>query len=65
MSELVIAIDDRRLDQLRERASQLGLTTEALVRKLIDTTLDNDETAFEEIAREIVQTHAELYRRLA
>ena len=65
MSELTIEIDELKLAQLRQRASELGLSTGELVLKTIDDLLNIPEEEFISLVQDILQENAELYRRLA
>ena len=65
MTTITIEISDKKAQQLADEASRLNVTPEDLAaRKLIES-LDQSELNFREIARQVIQENAELYRRLA
>jgi hypothetical protein len=65
MAELTIAIDELTLAQLHERASLMGLSPRELVLKTVKDFLTIPEDEFLTLVQEILEEHAELYRRLA
>jgi antitoxin FitA len=65
MSELIVQTDDTTIFLLRQKAKQLGLTTDQLVSKALQDVLILPDTEFEEIVQQVLQENAELYRRLA
>jgi antitoxin FitA len=65
MSELIIQTDDTTIFLLRQKAKQLGLTTDQLVSKALQDVLNLPDNEFEEIVQQVLQENAELYRRLA
>jgi hypothetical protein len=65
MSELIIQTDDNTIFLLRQKAKQLGLTTDQLVTKALQDVLNLPDNEFEEIVQQVLHENAELYRRLA
>ena len=65
MSTITVAIPEERLAQLNERAKELGVVPEELVRVSIEELLTRPEPEFEQAVNTVLKKNAELYRRLA
>ena len=66
MTTITIALPDDHLLKLKEKAAQLGLSPEELVRFSIEELLTRPaDEAFKQAVTYVLQKNAELYRRLA
>jgi antitoxin FitA len=65
MSTITVALPEERLVELHEKARQLGVVPEELVRVSIEELLTRPEAEFEQAANYVLKKNAELYRRLA
>ncbi|GEM_PF-3270325 len=65
MTALNIEISEQDLQQLRERAEQLGLSIHDLARASILDLIRTRDADFEAAAARVLEKNAELYRRLA
>jgi hypothetical protein len=65
MSTITVAIPEERLAQLNERAKELGVVPEELVRVSIEELLTRPEPEFEQAVNYVLKKNTELYRRLA
>ncbi len=65
MTSITIALEDDRLQLLRELATQLGMTTEELVRLSIDDLLSHPGQDYLQAADHVLRENEELYKRLS
>ncbi len=65
MTTLTISLPEDRLQQLQERAAQLRVSPEELVRASIEELLTRPAEEFQHALRFVLNKNAELYRRLA
>ena len=65
MSSITIPIPDDRMDQLKQRAAELKVSPEELVRASVEELLTRPDDAFERAAEYILRKNQELYGRLA
>ncbi len=66
MQSLSLTLDDQQFNRLDERARELGLSVEELLRRSIDNLLSpKQKVSFAEAAKRVVEKNEELYRRLA
>jgi hypothetical protein len=65
MSTITVAIPEERLAQLNERAKELGVVPEELVRVSIGELLTRPEPEFEQAVNYVLEKNTELYRRLS
>lgn len=65
MVSIAIELTDEEAARLRERASAVALTPEQLAAAMVRGDLSDDDQAFEQLARRIVDKNRELYARLA
>ena len=65
MNDLTITLSDDHFSQLKEKASNLGITLEALVILSIEELLSRPEDDFIQAVDYILEKNAELYKRLA
>lgn len=65
MTSITITLPDDRLKKLREKAVQLHVSPEELVRASVEELLDRPEEDFRRALDYLLQKNAELYRRLA
>ena len=66
MQSLSLTLDDQQFNRLDERARELGLSIEELLRRSIDNLLSlKQQVSFAEVAKRVVAKNEELYRRLA
>ncbi len=65
MSTITIPLPDDRLDELKQRAAELKVSPEELVRASVQELLTRPDQAFERAAEYILKKNQELYRRLA
>jgi predicted transcriptional regulator len=65
MTSITIALPDDRLEQLRELAKQLNISTEELIRISIDELLSKPGSDFRQATKYVLDKNDELYRRLA
>lgn len=65
MTTITISLQDKVLDQLRQKAREVGLSPEELARVGLESWLRQGSADFEEAARYVFDKNAELYRRLA
>lgn len=66
MQSLSLTLDDQQFNRLDERARELGLSIEELLRRSIDNLLSlKQQVSFAEVAKRVVEKNEELYRRLA
>jgi hypothetical protein len=65
MTTLTISLSEERLQQLTERAAQLRITPEELVRASIEELLTRSEEEFQRALTYVLNKNTELYRRLA
>jgi hypothetical protein len=65
MTSITIALEDDRLQLLKELATQLGMTTEDLVRISIDDLLSHPGQDYRQAAEHILRENEELYKRLS
>jgi antitoxin FitA len=65
MTTLTISLSEDRLQQLKERAAQLRVAPEELVRASIEELLTRPEEEFQRALTYVLNKNAELYRRLA
>jgi predicted transcriptional regulator len=65
MTTLTISLPEDRLQQLQERAAQLRVSPEELVRASIEELLTRPAEEFQHALAFVLNKNAELYRRLA
>ena len=65
MTTLTISLPEDRLQQLKERAAELGVAPEELVRASIEELLTRPDEEFQRALTYVLTKNAELYRRLA
>jgi predicted transcriptional regulator len=65
MTTLTISLSEDRLQQLKERAAQLRVAPEDLVRASIEEFLTRPEEEFQRALTYVLNKNIELYRRLA
>ena len=65
MTTLTISLSEDRLQQLKERAAQLRVAPEDLVRASIEEFLTRPAEEFERALTYVLNKNTELYRRLA
>ena len=65
MTTLTLSLSEDRLQQLKERATRLHIAPEELVRASIEELLTRPDEEFQRALTYVLNTHAELYRRLA
>jgi hypothetical protein len=65
MGTITIMLPDERLRKLEDRAADLGITIEELVRLSVDELLAKSDEAFEQAVSRILEKNRELYERLA
>lgn len=65
MTTLTISLPEDRLQQLQERAAQLRVSPEDLVRASIEELLTRPAEEFQHALTYVLNKNAELYRRLA
>jgi hypothetical protein len=65
MTTLTISLSEERLQQLKERAAQLRIAPEELVRASIEELLTRPEEEFQRALKYVLTKNTELYRRLA
>lgn len=64
MTTLMIDLPEDRMLTLQERADELGLTPEALVRVSIDELLSRPDDDFQHAVSYVLQKNRDLYRQL-
>jgi antitoxin FitA len=65
MATVTIPLSDERMDELKARAAQTGLTPEEFLRQCVEQIPEAPDQEFSEAAAQVLQKNAELYRRLA
>ena len=65
MTTISITLPDNQVEELRLRAEQAGLPLEEYLVRCVGQILDRPADDFRRAAERILQTNAELYRRLA
>lgn len=65
MNTITVTLSDERLSELKEKADELGLTPEELVRISIEELLSRPEAAFQQAVEYVLKKNKELYQRLA
>jgi hypothetical protein len=65
MNTITVTLSDERLSELKEKADELGLTPEELVRVSIEELLSRPEDAFRQAVEYVLKKNKELYQRLA
>ena len=65
MTTLTITLPEDLLQQLKERAAQLRVTPEELVRASIEELLTHPEEEFQRALSYVLNKNTDLYRRLA
>ncbi len=65
MTTITIELTEEQVQQLAEEAHSLHVTTEDLVARRVIETMGHSRPNFREIARQVIEENAELYRRLA
>ncbi len=65
MTTINIPISDERLAQLRSLAEKSGLTAEQFLSLGVEQLLERPNQCFRDVAAQVLQKNAELYRRLA
>ena len=65
MTTLTITLPEDLLQQLKERAAQLSVTPEELVRASIEELLTHPEEEFQRALSYVLNKNTDLYRRLA
>jgi hypothetical protein len=64
MSTITVALPEERLVELNEKARQLGVPPEELVRVSIEDLLTRPEEEFKRAVDYVLTKNADLYRRL-
>ena len=64
MTTLTISLPDDRMITLQERAQELGVTPEELVRVSVEELLSRSEDDFQHALNHVLRKNADLYRRL-
>jgi hypothetical protein len=64
MTTLMIAMDDEKMQQLQQAASQLGIPVEEVIGRSVDEYLARRQRV-QSAADYVLQKNAELYQRLA
>jgi hypothetical protein len=65
MTTITIPLRDEVLDQLREKAREVGVSPEELARAGLESWLHQEHGDFEAAAKYVFEKNAELYRRLS
>ena len=65
MGTITIMLPDERLSRLEDRAAELGITIEELVRLSVDELLAKPDDAFEQAVSRVLEKNKDLYERLA
>ena len=65
MGTITIILPDERLSKLEDRAADLGITIEDLVRLSVDELLAKTDEAFEQAVSRVLDKNQDLYERLA
>jgi len=65
MGTITIMLPDERLSRLADRAADLGITVEELVRLSVDELLAKTDEAFEQAVSRVLKKNKDLYERLA
>lgn len=65
MSTITITVPDERLSRLEDRAADLGITVEELVKMSLDELLAKTDEAFEQAVNRVMEKNQDLYERLA
>ena len=63
MSDITITIPDDQLTKLKEKASRLGINLADLVLLSIEEILSRPDEDFRQVADDVLQKNAELYRQ--
>lgn len=64
MGTITIMLPDERLSRLEDRAADLGITVEELVRLSVDELLAKPDDAFEQAVSRALDKNKDLYERL-
>jgi hypothetical protein len=64
MSTLTISLPEERVQELRARATRLGVTAEELARASVEDMLRQPDDDFRRAMDYVLKKNAELYRRL-
>lgn len=65
MTTITIEVPEERLQQLKQRAAELGMTVEDLMQLSIAEVLSRPGDELQQAMDYVLQKNAELYRRLA
>jgi antitoxin FitA len=65
MSTITVQLPEDRIEQLKERATRLGVSLEDLIRVSVEELLSLPDEQFEQAADHVLKKNAELYKRLA
>ena len=65
MGTITIMLPDERLSKLEDRAADLGISIEELVRLSVDELLAKPDDAFEQAISQVLEKNRDLYVRLA
>ena len=65
MGTITIMLPDERLSKLEDRAADLGITREELVKLSVDELLAKTDEAFEQAISRVLDKNRDLYERLA
>ena len=65
MGTITIMLPDERLSRLEDRAAELGITVEELVRLSVDELLAKPDDAFAQAVSRVLEKNKDLYKRLA
>ena len=64
MSTITITLPDERLSLLEDRAADLGITVEELVRRSVDELLAKPDDVFAQATSQVLDKNKSLYERL-
>ncbi len=65
MTSITVEVTDELAQRLTEEAGRLNVTPQDLVARTLTEAMGQPEPSFRDIARQVIQENAELYRRLA
>ena len=65
MTTINIEVPDELAEQLAEEASRLNITPQDFAAHKLIEAMGQSEPSFRDIAQQVIQENAELYRRLA
>lgn len=65
MTTISVPLEDRELDELKQRASDLGVAPETLAHRAIQELLKRSDQEFQVAMEYVLEKNKELYQRLA